>query len=278
MRVLITGAAGGIGRVVAQSFADEGHGVIGVDRVARPETFAGEWVERDLAGAPLEPALFRGVDAVLHLAAVPGRGVVSDRELFINNSSSTYSVLDAACTAGVERIVIASSISIYGTVWADREITPAELPLRETSEIRPAEAYALAKEVDESIARMMCRRFDVSIALLRLPRVSSVEHIIERSVLVDRDAAEASRELWAYLTLDDAAEAFRRAAQAEFNGCLAMTVVSPQALNTIDVATAATQYYPNTPSTLSHGEPGLSIDVAKRVLGFTPRAVLPPAR
>lgn len=276
MKVLITGAAGGIGRVVARAFTQAGESVVGVDRVARPQGFVGEWVECDLAGAPLGPTLFTGVDAVLHLAAVPGRGVVSDRELFINNSASTYSVLDAACEAGVRRIVVASSISIYGTVWADREITPAELPLRETSEIRPAEAYALAKEVDEAIARMMCRRFDVSIALLRLPRVTGVDHIVERSALVEADPAEAARELWAYLTLDDAAEAFRRAAVAAFDGCLAITVVSPQPLATIDIATTAAQFYPDTPSTLQAGEPGFAIDRARQVLGFTPSSVLPP--
>ena len=275
MRVLVTGAGGGIGRVVTQSFVDEGHVVIGVDRVTPPDGFRGEWVEKDLAERAIEPDLFAGVDVVIHLAAVPGRGLVSDRELFTNNATTTYSVLESACEAGVPRIAMASSTSIYGTVWGDRKIAPAEVPLTEDSEIRPADAYALAKEVDESIARMMCRRFDVSVALLRLPNVQTSERLLERSARVEADPAEASRELWAYLTVEDSAEAFRRAAVADFTGCLVVNVASPQPLANIDVASATQQVYPGTPSSLQPGQAGISSDRARRVLGFTASSIVP---
>jgi len=274
MKVIVAGAAGGIGRVVSRAFAEAGDTVIGIDRVARPPDFKGKWVLRNLAQDTIERDVFDGVDAVVHLAAVPGRGGVSDRELFINNSATTYSLLEAACEAGVNRMVVASSISIYGTVWADREIAPAEIPLRETSEIRPAEAYALAKEVDEAIARMMCRRFDVSVVLLRLPRVTGVDHIVERSELVAANPSEGHKELWAYLTTDDAAEAFRRAAMAELVGCHVITVTSPQPLNAINVAEAAREFYPDTPNTLKPGEPGFSIEAARILLDFTAKTVI----
>lgn len=274
MKVIIAGAAGGIGRVVSRAFTDAGDSVIGIDRVARPEGFDGEWLLRNLAHDTIEKEVFDGVDAVVHLAAVPGRGGVSDRELFINNSATTYSLLEAACEAGVGRMVVASSISIYGTVWADRENPPAEVPLREDSEIRPADAYALAKEVDEAIARMMCRRYGVSIVLLRLPRVTGIDHIVERSELVAANPSEGHRELWAYLTIDDAAEVFRLAAGAELAGCHVITVASPQPLNAIDVAQAAREFYPDTPNRLEPGEPGFAIEVARDLLGFTAKTVI----
>ncbi|MGY6498217.1 MAG: hypothetical protein ACXIUP_08320 [Microcella sp.] len=98
---------------------------------------------------------------------------------------------------------------------------------------------------------------------MRLPRVSSIEHIIERSETVRSDPTEGHRELWAYLTLDDAAEAFRRATRAEFSGCLPITVVSPQSLADIDVAATAHRFYRETPSQLEASKPGFTIERAQ---------------
>ena len=58
MRVLVTGAAGSIGRVVTPGLADRGHEVVGLDLVPEPEGFDGTWHTGDCADADAVMAVF----------------------------------------------------------------------------------------------------------------------------------------------------------------------------------------------------------------------------
>ena len=120
MRVLLTGAAGFIGSAVAGALTEAGVEVVPVD-VMLPQAHgavepppgvhrldvraAGEWVE-----------LLRGVDAVCHQAAVVGAGVtVADLPAYAgHNDLGTASLLAAMHEAGVDRLVLASSMVVYG--------------------------------------------------------------------------------------------------------------------------------------------------------------------
>ncbi len=59
MRILLTGAAGSIGRVVSVGLADRGHRIIGLDRVVEPEGFDGPWHSVDCADADAVASVFR---------------------------------------------------------------------------------------------------------------------------------------------------------------------------------------------------------------------------
>ena len=74
MRVLVTGAAGSIGRVVTVGLADRGHDIVGLDRVPEPEGFDGPWHSVDCADPDAVAAVFAesALDAVVHLAGHPG--------------------------------------------------------------------------------------------------------------------------------------------------------------------------------------------------------------
>ena len=58
MRVLVTGAAGSIGRVLTVGLGDRGHEVVGLDRVPAPEGATGPWHEADCADADAVAAVF----------------------------------------------------------------------------------------------------------------------------------------------------------------------------------------------------------------------------
>ncbi len=184
-----------------------------------------------------------GATAVIHLAAIPGR-LAPDREVFRNNVSSTYNVLDSAGIAGVKRAVIASSISAYGLVWSDDRLAPPELPLRESTPLLTTESYSLSKEVDETTARMMTRRYGMSIAALRFPLVQAEADIRARAEEVSKDRSVGERELWAYLSFEDAARAMLSAVTTEFDGLLVANIVSPQALAGIDAVAVAAELFP----------------------------------
>jgi dTDP-L-rhamnose 4-epimerase len=121
VRVLLTGAAGFVGGPVAAALGEAGHEVVGVDALipqAHPidaEPPAG--VRRlDLRDAAELDALLVGVEVVCHQAAMVGNGVdVADfPEYASHNDLGTATLLAAMARAGVDRLVLASSMVVYG--------------------------------------------------------------------------------------------------------------------------------------------------------------------
>jgi dTDP-L-rhamnose 4-epimerase len=121
MRVLLTGGAGFIGSHVADLLVRRGHEVVLLDNLL-PQAHDGvpEWtsglVRGDVRDAALLGRLLRGVDAVCHQAAVVGHGLdPSDAPLYVlNNDHGTAVLLAAMYAAGVKRLVLASSMVVYG--------------------------------------------------------------------------------------------------------------------------------------------------------------------
>ena len=73
MRILVSGAAGSLGRVITVGLAAHGHEVVGLDLVPAPEGTTFAWHEADCADADAVAAVFaeERLDAVVHLAGVP---------------------------------------------------------------------------------------------------------------------------------------------------------------------------------------------------------------
>ena len=120
VRVLLTGSAGFIGTAVGEVLEEDGHEVVRVDLMlpmahgaADPPAGTHHLDVRD-AGAWVD--LLRGVDAVCHQAAVVGAGVrVGDLPEYAgHNDLGTAALLAAMHEAGVDRLVLASSMVVYG--------------------------------------------------------------------------------------------------------------------------------------------------------------------
>ncbi|EXG81565.1 NAD-dependent epimerase/dehydratase family protein [Cryptosporangium arvum] len=124
MRVLVTGGAGFIGSHVVESLARAGHHPVVVDSLApdlhpagAPAVLDGhEIVRADVRDADAMSAVVRGVDAVVHQAARVGLGVnVADLPAYVaDNDLGTAVVLASAAEHGVRRLVLASSMVVYG--------------------------------------------------------------------------------------------------------------------------------------------------------------------
>ena len=95
MRVLVTGAAGAIGRVVTPGLCDRGHEVVGLDLVPEPEGFTGAWHTVDCADADAVMAAFAAqpLDAVVHLAGIPDEARLP--ESLTSHVVTTAALLDA---------------------------------------------------------------------------------------------------------------------------------------------------------------------------------------
>ena len=123
MKVLITGGAGFIGGAVVTAALDAGHQVRVLDALL-PEVHAAGWpahlddrAERLQADVRTMPDdLLDGIDAVSHQAAVVGLGVdLDDLPSYVgHNEFGTAVLLSAMARRGVHRLVLASSMVVYG--------------------------------------------------------------------------------------------------------------------------------------------------------------------
>jgi dTDP-L-rhamnose 4-epimerase len=122
MRVLVTGAAGFIGSHIAEVMLAAGHEVRGLDSLApavhsgRPEHVPGDLIVGDVRDPDAVDAALAGVDAVCHQAAMVGLGVdLSDLPAYTDvNVTGTAVLLAAMGRQGIGRLVVASSMVVYG--------------------------------------------------------------------------------------------------------------------------------------------------------------------
>lgn len=125
MRILITGGAGFIGSHIADLLGADGHSVLLLDAFlpqahgtgSPPEWVAGhELVRGDVRDGELLDRLLPEVDAVCHQAAMVGHGLdPSDAPAYTaNNDLGTAVLLAAMHRAGLRRLVLASSMVVYG--------------------------------------------------------------------------------------------------------------------------------------------------------------------
>jgi uronate dehydrogenase len=163
MRVLVTGAAGSIGRALVAGLPEHGHTVRGLDRVSLPDDLTDvDHTVGDLRDEAVLDAALAGVDGVVHLAAIPSE--TSYAESVDSHVTGTYAVLEAMRRAGVRRMVYASSNHAVG-------FTPRPLGgglLGVDIPARPDSYYGMAKVAAEGLCSLYADRYGVEAVSLRI--------------------------------------------------------------------------------------------------------------
>ncbi len=181
MRILATGVAGGVGKVVTPHLMSIGHNVRGFDRLVPPFELA-DMVIGDVRQGDDLIAAARGCSAVLHMAAIPGNRPPFD-ELLQINLIGVFNALAAAEAVGMTHIVNFSSICATGILSEPPMPVPA-LPYSEAMDAAPADCYGMGKLMGE----VLCRGHQ-----LRLPE-TSVRCLRPGLVVHDDSAAAMSLE------------------------------------------------------------------------------------
>ncbi|MCU1665685.1 MAG: hypothetical protein QOI36_4964 [Pseudonocardiales bacterium] len=275
--VAVTGSSGKLGRHVVCHLQEHGYRVVALDRVPDPGSPAAASVRVDLTehGQVLEALTgvddrHDGVDAVVHLAAIPAPGLATNATTFANNITATYNVFAAARTAGVRNIVWASSETVLGLPF---DTPPPYIPVDEEYPVRPESTYSLVKSLEEEMARHFCRWLpDLKMIGLRFSNVMDPE---DYARFPDFDADPASRRwnLWGYIDGRDGAQAVRLALEHDGTGVDVFVIANADTVMSRRSADLAAEVYPGVPVTreLGEHETMLSIDKARRVLGFEPQ-------
>lgn len=158
LRVFITGAGSYVGRATAEAARRAGHQVIlhsryGVEGV---ETLTGPLDAPDLAGQ------LSGCDALIHVA---GRMTGSEDELQKDVVADSAALMRAAAEAGVRRVVLAGSVSVYGAGRPGNVITE-DSPLEPRPDLR--DAYTRAKLAQEEVMQAEADKAGMDLSILRL--------------------------------------------------------------------------------------------------------------
>ena len=273
MRIALTGSSGKLGTVVARELREAGHEVIGLDvRGERGPGFVqveltdyGQVIDA-LAGVNDQ---HDGIDALVHLGAIPAPGIRADVATFHNNMTSTFNVFWAAVRLGIDRIVNASSETVLGLPF---DIDPPYRPGDEEYAPRPESVYSLVKVLEERLATELVRWHpELSITALRFSNVMVPEDYAEFPF--DADARTRKWNLWGYIDARDGAQAVQRALENAPAGFDTFIIAAADTVMTRPNAELVAEVFPGvqTRGDLDGTETLLSIDKARRLLGYSPR-------
>lgn len=252
MIIGVTGSSGKLGRATVERLTAEGHEVIGFDLVGS----AGAGFTRvDLGdyGQTLDALLgvtarHDGLDALVHLAAIPVNGLVPDATTFHANVMSTFNVFHAAHRAGIDNVVFASSITAMGFPFDE---APPSLPVDETY-TSANNTYGLGKVAEEAIAAQLARWGSAAYTALRFTNVVAEDEY--DTFARAADPAYRRDLIGSWIDARDGAKAVALALADRVPGFRVYNVASPASGTADPSRVVAARWFPGTPIAGDLGE------------------------
>jgi nucleoside-diphosphate-sugar epimerase len=272
MRIVVTGGSGKAGRAVVRDLLEHGHDVLNVDLVPSPDPVApflpadltdfGQALEA-LSGAEVLP----GIEAVVHLAAIPAPDRGTPDVVFRTNITSTHTVFAAAWRLGLRRVVWASSETTLGLPFDE---PPEYAPVDEEHPLRPESSYALSKVLGEEMARQFHRWSGIPIVGLRFSNVMERADYAEFPTFWD-NPHKRKWNLWSYVDESHVAQSCRLALEADVR-VEAFVIAAGDTVMRRPSRELMAEVYPGVPVRDLDGEHDTLLGIAKarRLLGYAP--------
>ncbi len=166
MRVLVTGGAGYVGSVSVERLTEAGHRVTVLDDLStghRAAVDGTELVHGSYADGPTVTTLLErgGIEAILHCAArsLVGESIADPAKYYRDNVAGGVTLLEAARTAGVRRVVFSSTAAVYGS--------PTISPIPEDAPLVPINPYGETKRTFEGALRWYGEAYGLRSVALR---------------------------------------------------------------------------------------------------------------
>ncbi|NLE75314.1 MAG: NAD(P)-dependent oxidoreductase [Chloroflexi bacterium] len=301
MRTLVTGGNGRVGLYVLRELLAAGHEPVCYSHTPPLEPRAG-FMQGDIMDLERLRWASQGMEAIIHLAAVPGPGRTTPQRHLEVNVIGTVHVLEAAVAQGVRKVIFGSSGAALGFSFQRQRLVPRYFPVDDAHPAEPQDEYGLSK----LLAELTCKRYSDACGLqtiaLRINHVWLFDRpgaelavcsgktpytdldglwSAYRRYIEDRDETEwpqpgppsPRHNLWAVTDARDTAQAFRLALENEtirhdvflINGDESSALTLSREL--------AARHYPETPlqAPLEGFAPLISSARARQALGYAPR-------
>jgi nucleoside-diphosphate-sugar epimerase len=284
MRILITGAAGRVGRITVKHAVEAGHEVVATDVQYRADLPTSLHLADLLDHKSIYP-LLEGCEALIHLGGYSARNRLQpDQKLLAENVATTGNVMYAAKDLGVRSIVLASSIQVItshlqtsDSAEGIKELRqPPYLPLDgDAPRASGDNPYAHSKAAGELLLEGFCafdETFRVSIARLPMIVMPEWSHPFRHFRLESGRTGQYFGEALAYLHVEDAADFLLTAATTAKPGCRYYLPAQSIRLHNLDDEKLVSKYLPQVKVIKPLNDGLVSLDACRAGLNWSPKS------
>ncbi len=274
-KVAVTGGSGRSGYEVVNDLLEHGYEVTNIDIVPPPANKPAQncpFRLCDMSDYGQTFAALHGFDAVVHLAADPrpDDDYFTGAQRFHNNTLGVYNVFNAAAAMGMERVVWASSETIYGLPFD--KVIPEYLPLDEELTYQPQTSYAISKVISEQMAEEFHKLTGIPFIGLQFSNIL-YPHVYETFPKVWEDPKLRFFNLWSYVDYRDVCQSVRAGLETNFSGADNFIIVSKETVMNRPTAELVAEYFPTVSLKDGHGEYQslMSWEKAATMIGYDPQ-------
>lgn len=273
MKVVVTGAAGKIGRWTVRTILEAGHEVTASDRKLREESASKNFVQAELRDYGQVCQLLMGSDAVVHLGNIPTDIRNTPQAIFENNMLVNFNILEACKDFKIPKLVWASSETVLGYPFVPEQLS--YLPVDEEHPTTVKSSYAMAKLLTENLSGMYHKLTNSQIVALRFANIYEPDEYEKLPSMHWNDEQKDIQKMnaWAYCDVRDAAKACLLAIEKNNLGNQVFHITAPDTIMPDLSQDLVKRFFTNVTlkKAVQGNETLMAIDKARKILGYEPQ-------